>query len=146
MGRELAGHDGDLLTCVSARLRLVPGARELFHQQRSPKPKGSRAACAANRFSARPSASTTVLVDDGAVVGFHSHGHACRRADGTAPQQLVRGVPRCDAVPAARDVLAAAEHVGIVLMTVDSIDESAAAFSERCGWACALAAVVVSLM
>ncbi|TVR31079.1 MAG: GNAT family N-acetyltransferase [Nitriliruptor sp.] len=104
------------------------------------------------------SARTTVLIDDGTVVGFYSlasHAVAFR----AAPQQLVRGVPRYDAVPAVRlarlaihedhqgqglgerllatavhDVLAAAEHVGIVLMTVDAIDEAAAAFYERYGF------------
>ncbi len=104
------------------------------------------------------SARTTVLVDDGTVVGFYSlatHAVAFR----AAPQQLVRGVPRYDAVPAVRlarlaihedhqgeglgerllatavrDVLAAAAHVGIVLMTVDAIDEAAAAFYARYGF------------
>jgi ribosomal protein S18 acetylase RimI-like enzyme len=71
----------------------------------------------------------------------------------------VKGVPRYDAVPAVRlarlaihgshqgqglgerllatavrDVLAAAEHVGIVLMTVDALDDEAAAFYERFGF------------
>lgn len=104
------------------------------------------------------SARTTVVVDDGAVVGFYSlatHAVALR----PAPQQLVRGVPRYDAVAAVRlarlaihedhqgqglgerllasavrDVLAAAEHVGIVLMTVDAIDETAAAFYAHYGF------------
>ena len=104
------------------------------------------------------SARTTVLVDGDAVVGFYSLAtHALAYA--SAPSQLVRGVPRYDAVPAVRlarlaihedhqgqglgerllatavrDVLAAAEHVGIVLMTVDAIDEPAAAFYERYGF------------
>ncbi len=104
------------------------------------------------------SARTTVLVDDDTVVGFYSLAtHAV--AYGAAPPQLVRGVPRYDAVPAVRlarlaihedhqgqglgerllatavrDVLAAAEHVGIVLMTVDAIDAAAAAFYERYGF------------
>ena len=104
------------------------------------------------------SARTTVLVDEGTVVGFYSlatYAVAYR----TAPQQLVRGVPRYDAVPAVRlarlaihedrqgqglgerllasavrDVLAAAAHVGIVLMTVDAVDEAAAAFYARYGF------------
>lgn len=104
------------------------------------------------------SARTTVLVDDGTVVGYYSlatHAVAFR----AAPQQLMRGVPRYDAVPAVRlarlaihedrqgqglgerllasavhDVLAAAEHVGIVLMTVDALDETAAAFTARYGF------------
>lgn len=104
------------------------------------------------------SARTTVLVDDRAVVGYYSlatHAVAFR----AAPQQLMRGVPRYDAVPAVRlarlaihedrqgqglgerllasavhDVLAAAEHVGIVLMTVDALDEAAAAFYARYGF------------
>lgn len=104
------------------------------------------------------SARTTVLVDGGTVVGFYSLA-ANAVAYATAPQQLVGGVPRYDAVPAVRlarlaihedhqgqglgerllatavrDVLAAAEHVGIVLMSVDAIDESAAAFYERYGF------------
>ena len=105
------------------------------------------------------SARTTVLVDDDdAVVGFSSLAtHAV--AYDAAPQDLVKGVPRYDAVPAVRlarlaiaedhqgrglgtrllatavrDVLAAAEHVGIVLMTVDALDDAAAAFSERFGF------------
>lgn len=77
----------------------------------------------------------------------------------STPLQLVKGVPRYDAVPAVRlarlanhedyqgrglgerllatavrDVLAAAEHVGIVLMTVDAPDEAAATFYERYGF------------
>lgn len=104
------------------------------------------------------SARTTVLVDDGSVVGFYSLAtHAV--AYGSAPPELVRGVPRYDAVPAVRlarlaihtdhqgqglgerllatavrDVLAAADHVGVVLMTVDAIDDAAAAFEERYGF------------
>jgi GNAT superfamily N-acetyltransferase len=104
------------------------------------------------------SARTTVLVDGGTVVGFYSLAtHAVSYA--AAPSELVRGVPRYDAVPAvllARlaihedhqgrglggrllrtavdDVLAAAEHVGIVLLTVDALDERAAAFYEHYGF------------
>lgn len=104
------------------------------------------------------SARTTVLVDGGTVVGFYSLAtHAV--AFQAAPRQLVRGVPRYDAVPAVRlarlaihedhqgqglgerllasavrDVLAATEHVGIVLMTVDAIDEATAAFYARYGF------------
>ena len=105
------------------------------------------------------SARTTVLVDGhGAVVGFYSLAtHAV--AYDASPRELVKGVPRYDAVPAVRlarlaihedhqgqglgerllatavrDVLAAAEHVGIVLMTVDALDEAAATFSERFGF------------
>jgi GNAT superfamily N-acetyltransferase len=104
------------------------------------------------------SARTTVLVDDGTIVGFYSLAtHAV--AYGAAPQELLGGVPRYNAVPAVRlvrlaihedhqgqglgerllatavrDVLAAAEHVGIVLMTVDALDGAAAAFYERFGF------------
>lgn len=104
------------------------------------------------------SARTTVLVDGDTVVGYYSLAtHAVVYA--SAPSELVRGVPRYDAVPAVRlarlaihedrqgqglgerllaeavrDVLAAAEHVGIVLMTVDAIDEPAATFDERYGF------------
>ncbi len=104
------------------------------------------------------SARTTVLVDGDTVAGFYSLAtHAV--AYDSAPQQLVKGVPRYDAVPAVRlarlaihedyqgqglgerllatavrDVLAAAEHVGIVLMTVDALDGTAAAFYERFGF------------
>jgi len=104
------------------------------------------------------SARTTVLVDGDTVVGYYSLAtHAVVYA--SAPSELVRGVPRYDAVPAVRlarlaihedrqgqglgerllagsvrDVLAAAEHVGIVLMTVDAIDELAATFYERYGF------------
>ena len=104
------------------------------------------------------SARTTVLIDGDTVTGLYSLAtHAV--AYDSAPQQLVRGVPRYDAVPAVRlarlaihehyqgqglgerllattvrDVLAAAEHVGIVLMTVDALDEAAAAFYERFGF------------
>lgn len=98
------------------------------------------------------SARTTVLVAGDTVIGSYAPAtHAV--AFPAAPQQLVRGIPRYDAVPAVRlarlaihedhqgrglglqllaaavrDVLAAAEHVGIVLMTVDAIGEAAAAF------------------
>ena len=104
------------------------------------------------------SARTTVLIDGDTVTGLYSLAtHAV--AYDSAPQQLVRGVPRYDAVPAVRlarlaihedhqgkglgerllatavrDVLAAAEHVGIVLMTVDALDEAAAAFYEHFGF------------
>jgi len=106
------------------------------------------------------SARTTALVDvdEDTVVGFYSLAtHAV--AYDAAPHELVKGVPRYDAVPAVRlarlaiheddqgrglgtrllatavhDVLAAAEHVGIVLMTVDALDEAAAAFCERFGF------------
>lgn len=104
------------------------------------------------------SARTTVLIGDDTVVGFYSLAtHAV--AYEAAPQPLVKGVPRYDAVPAVRlarlavhedhqgrglgerllatavrDVLAAAEHVGIVLMTVDVLDDVAAAFYERFGF------------
>ncbi|TVP66988.1 MAG: N-acetyltransferase [Nitriliruptor sp.] len=104
------------------------------------------------------SARTTVLVDDDTVVGFYSLAtHAVAYA--AAPPELVRGVPRYDAVPAVRlarlaihedhqgqglgerllatavrDVLAAAEHVGIVLTTVDALDEHASAFYARYGF------------
>ena len=101
---------------------------------------------------------TTVLVDDRAVVGstlLATRAVAFR----AAPQQLMRGVPRHDAVPAVRrarlaihedrqgqglgerllasavhEVLAAAEHVGIVLMAVDALDEAVAAFTARYGF------------
>ena len=104
------------------------------------------------------SARTTVLVDGDTVIGFYSLAtHAV--AYDAAPHELVKGVPRYDAVPAVRlarlaihedyqgrglgerllatavrDVLAAAEHVGIVLMTVDALDEAAATFYERYGF------------
>ena len=99
-----------------------------------------------------------ILVDDGTVVGFSSLAPQAV-AFRAAPPQLVRGVPRYDAVPAVRlarlamhedhqgeglgerllattvrDVLAAAAHVGIVLMTIDAIDATAAAFHARDGF------------
>lgn len=104
------------------------------------------------------SARTTVLLDGDLVVGYYSlAAHAV--AYSSASEQLVRGVPRSEAVPAVllarlaihtdhqgrglgrrlladavREVLAAVEHVGIVLLTVDAIDEHAAAFYERYGF------------
>jgi GNAT superfamily N-acetyltransferase len=104
------------------------------------------------------SARTTVLVDDDTVVGFYSLATLAVAYDAT-PDQLLKGVPRYDAVPAVRlarlaihedyqgrglgerllatavrDVLAAAEHVGVVLMTVDALDEAAATFYEHYGF------------
>ena len=40
MGRELAGLYGDLLTCMAARLRLGPGARELSASSAHPSRRG----------------------------------------------------------------------------------------------------------
>lgn len=104
------------------------------------------------------SARTAVPVEDDTVVGLYSLATQAL-AYASAVPQLVRGVPHYDAVPAVRparlaihedhqgqglggrllatvvrDVLAAAEHVGIVPMTVDAIDEPASAFSERYGF------------
>jgi len=76
------------------------------------------------------SARTTVLVDGVAVPAVRLArlaSHNNQQGQGLRERLLTTAV---------RDVLAAAEHVVIVLMTVDAIDGPAAAFSERCGLVC----------
>lgn len=104
------------------------------------------------------SARTFVLMDDERVVGFYSLTAFGITAD-ESPDDLLRGQPRYPVVPAAllarlaideaaqgaglgerlladavRRVVVAAEHMAIVLLVVDALDDKAAGFYERYGF------------
>lgn len=104
------------------------------------------------------SARTFVLLDGERIIGFYSLAAFGVVAD-ESPEDLLRGQPRYPTVPAVllarlaidisrqgqglgerlladavRRVVAATEHVAVVLLVVDALDEPAAAFYERYGF------------
>lgn len=104
------------------------------------------------------SARTFVLADGERVLGFYSLAAFAVSAD-EASDDLLRGQPRYPIVPAVllarlaidvscqgqglgtrlladgvRRVIAAAEHMAVVLLVVDAVDESAAGFYEHHGF------------
>lgn len=103
------------------------------------------------------SARTFVLVEDDRVVGYYSLAFGV--AADESPEELLRGQPRYPVVPAVllarlaidlsrqgeglgtrlladalRRVIATTEHVAVLLVVVDAVDERAAAFYERHGF------------
>ncbi|HEX9888210.1 MAG TPA: GNAT family N-acetyltransferase [Nitriliruptorales bacterium] len=104
------------------------------------------------------SARTYVLVHENRIMGFYSLAASGVAADET-PEDLLRGQPRYPVIPAVllarlaidashhgeglgerlmadavRRVIAATDHVAVVLLVVDALDDSAAAFYERYGF------------
>jgi ribosomal protein S18 acetylase RimI-like enzyme len=104
------------------------------------------------------SARTFVLLDGDRVIGFYSLAAFGVAAD-EPPEDLLRGQPRYPVVPAVllarlavdascqgrglgerlladavRRVIAATEHVAVVLLVVDAVDDTAAGFYERYGF------------
>lgn len=104
------------------------------------------------------SARTFVLVEDDRILGFYSLAAFGVAAD-ESPEELLRGQPRYPVVPAVllarlaidvsrqgeglgtrlladalRRVIATTEHVAVVLVVVDALDERAAVFYERHGF------------
>lgn len=104
------------------------------------------------------SARTFVLVDEEQVIGFYSLA-AFGVAAEESPEGMLHGQPRYPVVPAVllarlavsvawqrkglgerlladaiRRVIAATEHVAVVLLVVDAVDDTAAAFYERYGF------------
>lgn len=104
------------------------------------------------------SARTFALVDEDRVIGFYSLAAFGIAAD-ESPQDMLRGQPRYPVVPAVllarlavdasyqgkglgerlladavRRVIAATEHVAVVLLVVDAADDAAAGFYERYGF------------